>query len=81
MANENEGNRNRSSNTGNSGSNENRPVPTPPATIAKLSTEIAAMLAPLTPAEQWRVIKAASTINGIEPINAQRQGSQQQRRS
>lgn len=58
---------------------QQQPERASPETIGKTSVEIANILARFTPVEQWRIIKAASTINGIEPTNAQRQGQQQRR--
>ncbi len=38
-----------------------------PAEISKATVEVSALLAGLSPAEQWRVIHAAAAINGIQP--------------
>jgi hypothetical protein len=36
-----------------------------PAEISKTTAEVAALLAPFSVAEQWRIIQASASINGL----------------
>lgn len=69
-------------NSGARDSNDGAPPPKPqatPAELAKLVSQVSALLADLYPQEQLRVLASVKVINGIQEAPSAQQRQQQQR--
>ncbi len=53
--------------------NNEKPAAASPTQIGEVSVQVAQLLAKFTSSEQGRIIRAAATINGLEPMGAKKQ--------